>query len=69
MNMNGLECETVDMFYRLGLIKDTAIYTSSKPNDIKNLERMGGNRRKHSQRICGKEVPFERCSLHWAYAS
>ena len=41
MNIDGLGPETVDMFYRLGLIKDTADLYQLKTDDIKNLERMG----------------------------
>lgn len=54
MNIDGLGPETVDMFYRLGLIKDTADLYRLKTDDIKNLERMGENQQKHSQRYCGK---------------
>ena len=41
MNIDGLGPETVDMFYRLGLINDTADLYQLKTDDIKNLERMG----------------------------
>ena len=62
MNIDGLGPETVDMFYRLGLIKNTADLYQLTADDIKNLDRMGG-------KICeeiikgieaSKEVPFER---------
>ena len=33
--------ETVDMFYRLGLIKNTADLYQLTADDIKNLDRMG----------------------------
>lgn len=46
MNIDGLGPETVDMFYRLGLIKDTADLYRLKTDDIKNLERMGENQQK-----------------------
>ena len=62
MNIDGLGPETVDMFYRLGLIKNTADYISSRQDDIKNLDRMG---EKSAENIikgieASKEVPFER---------
>ncbi|WP_373759559.1 NAD-dependent DNA ligase LigA [Bacteroides heparinolyticus] len=62
MNIDGLGPETVDAFYRLGLIKDTADLYSLRIDDIKNLERMG---EKSAENIingiaASKEVPFER---------
>lgn len=62
MNIDGLGPETVDMFYRLGLIKDTADLYDLKADDIKNLDRMG---EKSAENIingiaASKEVPFER---------
>lgn len=62
MNIDGLGPETVDMFYRLKLIKDTADLYRLKADDIKNLERMG---EKSAENIirgidASKEVPFER---------
>lgn len=62
MNIDGLGPETVDAFYRLGLIKDTADLYSLRIDDIKNLERMG---EKSAENIINgiaesKEVPFER---------
>ena len=62
MNIDGLGPETVDMFYRLGLIKDTADLYRLKTDNIKNLERMG---EKSAENIvngiaASKEVPFER---------
>ncbi len=41
MNIDGLGPETVDTFYRLGLIKDTADLYQLTAEDIKNLDRMG----------------------------
>ncbi len=41
MNIDGLGPETVDMFYRLGLIKNTADLYQLTADDIKNLDRMG----------------------------
>ena len=62
MNIDGLGPETVDMFYRLGLIKDTADLYKLTVDDIKNLDRMGG---KSAENIVkgiaqSKKVPFER---------
>lgn len=62
MDIDGLGPETVDAFYRLGLIKDTADLYSLRIDDIKNLERMG---EKSAENIingiaASKEVPFER---------
>lgn len=62
MNIDGLGPETVDMFYRLGLIKNTADLYQLTADDIKNLDRMG---EKSAESIikgieASKEVPFER---------
>ena len=62
MNIDGLGPETVDMFYRLGLIKNTADLYQLTADDIKNLDRMG---EKSAENIikgieARKEVPFER---------
>ena len=62
MNIDGLGPETVDVFYRLGLIKNTADLYQLTADDIKNLDRMG---EKSAENIikgieASKEVPFER---------
>ena len=62
INIDGLGPETVDMFYRLGLIKNTADLYQLTADDIKNLDRMG---EKSAENIikgieASKEVPFER---------
>ena len=62
MNIDGLGPETVDTFYRLGLIKDTADLYQLTAEYIKNLDRMG---EKSAENIikgikASKEVPFER---------
>lgn len=62
MNIDGLGPETVDTFYRLGLIKDTADLYQLTAEDIKNLDRMG---EKSAENIikgikASKEIPFER---------
>ena len=41
MNIDGLGPETVDMFYRLGLIENTADLYKLTADDIKGLDRMG----------------------------
>lgn len=62
MNIDGLGPETVDMFFRLGLIKNTADLYQLKADEIKGLDRMG---EKSAENIingiaASKEVPFER---------
>lgn len=62
MNIDGLGPETVDMFYRQGLIKDTADLYQLRANNIIGLERMG---QKTADNIiksieASKQVPFER---------
>lgn len=62
MNIDGLGPETVDMFYRLGLIKNTADLYQLTADDIKNQDRMG---EKSAENIikgieASKEVSFER---------
>lgn len=62
MNIDGLGPETVDMFYRLGLIHDTADLYQLTVDDIRGLDRMGD---KSAENIIkgimqSKEVPFER---------
>lgn len=62
MNIDGLGPETVDMFYRLRLIKNTADLYQLTADDIKNLDRMG---EKSAENIikgieASKEVSFER---------
>ena len=62
MNIDGLGPETVDTFYRLGLIKDTADLYQLTAEDIKNLDRMGENSAENIIKgiKASKEVPFER---------
>ena len=62
MNIDGLGPETVDMFYRLGLILNTADLYELTADDIKGLDRMG---EKSAENIItgiaqSKTVPFER---------
>jgi len=62
MNIDGLGPETVDMFYRLGLIENTADLYKLTADDIKGLDRMG---EKSAENIVtgiaqSKTVPFER---------
>ena len=62
MNIDGLGPETVDMFYRLGLIKNTADLYDLKADDIKNLDRMGVKSAENiiNGIMASKNVPFER---------
>lgn len=62
MNIEGLGPETIDLFYKLELIKNSADLYDLTCDDIKNLERMG---EKSADNIIqgiekSKEVPFER---------
>ena len=62
MNIDGLGPETIDMFYRLGLIQNTADLYKLTTKDIKGLDRMG---EKSAENIINgiaqsKEIPFER---------
>lgn len=62
MNIDGLGPETVDLFYRIGLIKNTADLYTLTADDIKGLDRMG---EKSAENILkgieqSKQVPFER---------
>lgn len=62
MNIDGLGPETVDLFYRLGLIKDAADLYRLTVDDIKDLDRMG---QKSAENIVNgittsRNVPFER---------
>ncbi|KAA6335441.1 DNA ligase [termite gut metagenome] len=62
MNIDNLGPETIDMFYRLELVKNTADLYKLTIDDMKNLERMG---EKSAENIINgiarsKEVPFER---------
>lgn len=62
MNIDGLGPETVDMFYKLGLIKDTADLYTLQASDISKLERMGEKSAKNIIKgiAASREVPFER---------
>lgn len=62
MNIDGLGPETIDTFFRMGLIKNTADLYKLRAIDIRGLERMGD---KSAVNIIhgiakSKEVPFER---------
>lgn len=62
MNIDGLGPETVDLFYRIGLIKDAADLYQLKVDDIKNLVGMG---KKSAENIVkgiaeSRSVPYER---------
>ncbi|NDV59546.1 NAD-dependent DNA ligase LigA [Bacteroides sp. 519] len=62
MNIDGMGPETIDMFYRLGMVKNSADLYELTASDIKGLDRMG--ERSAENIINGingsKEVPFER---------
>lgn len=62
MNIDGLGPETVDLFYRIGLIKDIADLYDLKAYQIQGLERMGSKSAVNIiQGIAkSKEVPFDR---------
>lgn len=62
MNIDGLGPETVDMFYRLNLIKDVADLYSLQASDVKDLDRMGEKSAKNIIKgiSASKAVPFER---------
>lgn len=64
MNIDGLGPETVDMFYRLGLIKNTADLYQLTADDIKNLDRMGENQRRISSKESkrAKRFHLKECS-------
>lgn len=62
MNIDGMGPETVDLFYRLGLVSSPADLYTLTTDQIKGLERMG---EKSAENIvagiqASKEVPFER---------
>ena len=67
MNIDGLGPETVDMFYRLDLIHDTADLYQLTTDDIKNLDRMGDKSAENIVRgiMQSKEIPFERVIFEW----
>lgn len=62
MNIEGLGEETVDMFYKIGLVKNVSDLFLLKAEDIAKLERMG---EKSAQNIIesvngSRNIPFER---------
>lgn len=62
MNIDGLGPETVDQFYRSGIIKDVADLYHLQATDIKKVERMGVKSIENilTSIAASKEVPFER---------
>jgi DNA ligase (NAD+) len=62
MNIDGLGPETVDQFYRIGLIHDTADLYDLKAPQIKGLDRMGAKSAVNIVEGIAKsrEVPFDR---------
>lgn len=62
MNIDGLGPETVDLFYRIGLVKNAADLYQLKVDDIRGLDRMG---QKSAENIIqsiadSRQVPYER---------
>ncbi len=62
MNIDGLGPETVDLFYHVGLIQNTADLYDLKAEDIQKLDRLGEKSAINIVRSIesSKEVPFER---------
>ena len=62
MNIDKLGPETVDLFFRLGLVKDVADLYSLQAKDIENLERMGKRSALNLINAIeqSKQVPYER---------
>ena len=62
MNIDGLGPETVDLFYRIGLIHNAADLYTLRPEQIMSLERMGRKSAVNIVKSIQKslEVPFER---------
>ncbi len=62
MNIDGLGAETIDMFYRLGMIRDIADLYTLQENEIAKLERLGDKSARNIVEAvaASREVPFER---------
>ncbi|KAA6346309.1 DNA ligase [termite gut metagenome] len=62
MNIDNLGPETVDMFYRLGLVKDVTDLYRLTSEDIRELDRMGDRSAENIVNAIArsKDVPFER---------
>ncbi|MBQ8422765.1 MAG: NAD-dependent DNA ligase LigA [Coprobacter sp.] len=62
MNIDGLGTETVDLFYRLGLIRDIADLYTLQESDIASLDRLGDKSARNIVEAvaASREVPFER---------
>lgn len=65
MDIDGLGPETVDTFYRLGMIRDVADLYRLEADEIATVERMGKKSADNIVRsiAASKEVPFERVLL------
>ena len=63
MDIDGIGPETIDMFFRIGLIKDVSDLYRLRAIDIRGLERMGDKSAINIVRSISKSisVPFERC--------
>lgn len=62
MNIDGLGTETVDLFFRLGMIHDVADLYGLQENDIASLERLGDKSARNiiEAIASSRNVPFER---------
>lgn len=62
MNIDGLGTETVDLFYRLGLVHDVADLYTLRESDIASLERQGDKSARNiiEAIAASRAVPFER---------
>ena len=62
MNIDGLGPESVGLLYREGLIKDVSDLYALRPEDIRNLDRMGAKSASNIIKSieASKAVPFER---------
>lgn len=62
MNIDGLGSETVDLFYRLGMIHDVADLYTLRESDIASLDRQGDKSARNiiEAVAASREVPFER---------
>ncbi len=62
MNIDGLGPETVDLFYRLGMVRDVADLYTLKEEDIAPLERLGDKSARNIVEAvaASTRVPFER---------
>ena len=62
MNIDGLGPETIDLFYRIGWLKDVSDLYHLKENEIAEQERLGEKSAKNIVEAIenSRNVPFER---------